>query len=70
MAALAESQVTNILNEINATITASRTELAESRAKLLSLSRRLTAALESPSEFIQRIGYAEVSSSTPVPNWR
>ena len=63
------SHVASILDAINATAAVSEAESPQNRAKLLSLSRQLTAALESPSEFIQRIGYAEVTNLTPVLKW-
>ena len=60
MSNLDRFNVSSILDAINATTAALGTESPQSRVQLLNLSRQLTAALESPSEFIQRIGWAEV----------
>lgn len=56
-------QALTLLSQIAATTSSYADSLPGAREKLLSLTHALTAAVELPSEAIQRIGWAEVRLS-------
>ena len=55
-----DDQVSSILGKLQAVSQSALENEPGAREKLLSLSLKLTAALETPSEMIQRMGWAEV----------
>lgn len=55
-----DDHVSNILNKLQAAKQSIANAGPGAREKMLSLSLQLTAALETPSEMIQRVGWAEV----------
>ena len=52
--------VTDILGKLQTARKSTTSNESGARAKMLSLALELTAALETPSEMIQRVGWAEV----------
>ena len=55
-----DDHVSDILNKLQAAKQSTTNAEPGAREKMLSLSLQLTAALETPSEMIQRVGWAEV----------
>ena len=61
------NDVISILSSISSAGSSFAKQDAGAREQLLSLAYKLAAAVEKPSEAIQRIGWAEVSSLTILP---
>lgn len=57
--------VSSILGKLQALSSSAMKNEPGTREKMLSLSFQLTAALETPSEMIQRVGWAEVGEIIP-----
>jgi hypothetical protein len=62
---MAQSSVSSIVERIVAAAKLYTNDVIGSRESLINLSETLTAALEIPSEFIQRSFWAEVNAETP-----
>ena len=54
------NDVSSLISSISSTGTSFAQQGPRARAQLLSLAYKLAAALETPSEFVQRVGWAEV----------
>ena len=57
-----DDHVSKILGELQALSQSAKENQPAARQKMLSLSFQLTAALETPSEMIQRVGWMEVEN--------